>query len=138
MEGFKHKTPIQIRFKDIDAFRHVNNANHFTYLEIARTHYFNEILGKEIDWVDKGLILAKATVDYKHPILLTDKIHTYTKCSRMGNKSFDLSYLITKAENGKEIIASEAHTILVAYNYKKAISILIPEAWRKKINEYEK
>lgn len=48
MQGFKHKTPIQIRFKDIDAFRHVNNANHFTYLEIARTHILMKYWEKKL------------------------------------------------------------------------------------------
>ena len=27
---YRHKTPIQIRFKDIDKLGHVNNANHIT------------------------------------------------------------------------------------------------------------
>ena len=45
MEGFKHKTSIQLRFKDVDMMGHVNNANHFTYLELARVKYFNEVAG---------------------------------------------------------------------------------------------
>ena len=31
---FRHRTSIQIRFKDIDSMGHVNNANHFTYLGV--------------------------------------------------------------------------------------------------------
>ena len=89
MEGFKHKTPIQIRFKDVDSFQHVNNANHFTYIEIARVHYFDE---QDMKWSKQGVILASAKIDYKLPILLREKVFVYTKCSRMGNKSFDLSY----------------------------------------------
>src|ERR1051326_6608227 len=108
MEGFKHKTPIQIRFKDIDLLGHVNNANHLTYIEFARVKYFDAVAGEEINWNENGIILAKASVDYKLPILLKDKVFVYTKCSRIGNKSFDLSYLIVKEEKGKEIILAEA------------------------------
>ncbi|MBI3500933.1 MAG: acyl-CoA thioesterase [Bacteroidetes bacterium] len=138
MNNYKHKTPIQIRFKDVDAFKHVNNANHFTYLESARVKYFDDVAGEEMNWSKQGIILAKAVVDYKLPILFKDKIFVYTKCSRIGNKSFDLSYLIIKEENRKEIILAEASTVLVCYDYEKGASIPMPEEWKKKINAFEK
>ena len=138
MEGYNHKTPIQIRFKDIDAFRHVNNANHFTYLELARVKYFDDVAGKNMEWSKQGVILASAKVDYKLPILLKDIVFVYTKCSRMGNKSFDLSYSIVKEENGKEIVVADASTVLVCYDYEKATTIPLPEEWKKKILDFEK
>jgi len=138
MKGFKHKTPIQIRFKDVDALGHVNNANHFTYIESARVKYFDDVAGQNMEWSKKGVILANAKVDYKLPILFKDKIFVYTKCSRMGNKSFDLSYSIIKEENGKEIIVAEVSTVLVCYDYEKGGSIPMPAEWKKKIEEFEK
>ena len=47
---FKHKTDIQIRFKDIDQLGHVNNANHLTYFETSRVKYFNDIFAAETKW----------------------------------------------------------------------------------------
>lgn len=138
MEGFKHKTPIQIRFKDVDLFKHVNNANHFTYLETARVKYFDDVVGEEMNWSKQGIILAKAVVDYKLPILFKDKIFIYTKCSRIGNKSFDLTYLIVKEEKGKEIVLADATTVLVCYDYEKEKSISMPDDWRKKLLAFEK
>ena len=138
MEGFKHKTPIQIRFKDVDAFQHVNNANHFTYIEMARVHYFDDVAGQDMKWSKKGVILANAKIDYKLPILLRDKVFVYTKCSRMGNKSFDLSYFIIKEENKKEIILAEASTVLVCYDYEKSVSISMPADWKKRIEDFER
>src|ERR1035437_3743603 len=96
MEGFKHKTLFQIRFKDVDMMGQVNNANHFTYLEIARAKYFDDVVAEEVNWSKEGIILAKSTCDYKMPILFKDKVYVYTKCSRIGNKSFELSYVIVK------------------------------------------
>ena len=46
----KHRTPIQIRFKDVDALGHVNNANHLSYFEYARIRFFDDLIGTEIDW----------------------------------------------------------------------------------------
>ena len=36
---------IQIRFADIDAMGHVNNAVYLSYFEFTRVHYFSELLG---------------------------------------------------------------------------------------------
>ena len=147
MHTFKHKTLIQIRFKDVDMMGHVNNANHFTYLEYARVKYFNDVAGEEVNWTKQGIILAKAVLDYKIPILFNDTIYVYTKCSRIGNKSFDLEYKIIKSptsspkEGGAatmEAVLAEASTVLVCYDYEKGQSILMPEEWKRKIKVFEK
>src|SRR5437868_6045177 len=101
MNGFKHKTPVQIRFKDIDALNHVNNANHVTYFELARVKYFDDVVGEPVNWSEQGIILAKITVDYKMPVYFKDEITVYTKCIRLGTKSFDLEYALVKNEAGK-------------------------------------
>lgn len=137
MDNYKHKIPIQIRFKDIDLLGHVNNANHFTYLEYARVKYFDDVAGTEINWNEHGLILAKAVIDYKLPILLKDKVFVYTKCSRIGNKSFDLSYCIIKEEKGNEIILAEGSTVLVCYDYRTGKSIPVPQEWKEKLERFE-
>ena len=117
---------------------HVNNANHFTYLELARVKYFNEVAGEDVNWTKQGIILAKTMIEYKLPILFSDKIFVCTKCSRIGNKSFDLIYTIVKEENGKEILLADASTVLVCYDYEKRQSIVMPDEWKKKIQEFEK
>ena len=123
------ETPIQIRFVDIDQLGHVNNAVYLTYLEVSRLPYFNSIVGK-IDWLRRGIILAKAEVDYRTPILFNDQIKVKTWCSRIGSKSFDLSYSIIKTENGNEIEVATAKTIMVCFNFETQSSFTLPEEWR--------
>ena len=41
---FKHKIKMNIRFSDLDAMGHVNNAKYLTYLEEARIDYLNNII----------------------------------------------------------------------------------------------
>lgn len=134
---FKHKTPIQIRFKDIDKLGHVNNANHVTYFELARVDYFNAFAGDtiKIDWENEGVILAKIEMEYKQPILLDDKIFVYTWVSKMGTKSFDMSCSIVKEVNGIEHELAKGLAIIVCFNYKTNQTILIPEVWRAKMIE---
>jgi acyl-CoA thioester hydrolase len=135
MNPYKHKTPIQIRFKDIDKLGHVNNANHVTYFELARVDYFDALAtdGIKIDWVNEGVILAKIEMEYKQPILLEDKVFVYTWVSKMGTKSFDMSCSIVKLENEVEVELAKGLAIIVCFNYKTNQTILIPEKWKTKM-----
>ncbi len=135
MEPFKRKTPIQIRFKDIDKLGHVNNANHITYFELARMDYFDAIADEQvkIDWVNEGVILAKMEMEYKQPILLEDKIFVYTWVSRIGSKSFDMACSIVRDVNGTETEMAKGLAIIVCFNYTTNQSIAIPEMWKKKM-----
>ncbi|CAN5317197.1 thioesterase family protein [soil metagenome] len=130
-----HKSPIQLRFKDIDALGHVNNANHLTYFETARIQYFNDLIGSEIDWEKEGMILARITVDYKQPIYLKDKIFVYTGLLKTGTTSFELEYKIVREENdGTETIMSIGTSVIVCYDYVQKKPIKIPESWLKKMS----
>lgn len=87
--------PIQVRFRDLDALGHVNNAVYLTYLEVARAAYFSRL---EPDWVGKGhFILARAEVDFLRPILLQDPVEVGVQVVRLGRSSFDMEYLVLAA-----------------------------------------
>lgn len=134
----KHKTSIQIRFKDIDKLGHVNNANHFTYFELARIQYFNDVVGRNIDWDKDGMILANAKIDYKLPIYLQDQVFVYTYCTNIGTKSFELSYDIVRiARNGTEEVLATGSTVLVCFDYSKNQTVPVPEDWKQKMKTYE-
>jgi len=134
MNPHKYKTPIQIRFKDVDRLGHVNNANHITYFELARVEYFNSLMGDiKIDWDSESLILAKMEMEYKLPILLEDKVFVYTWVSRIGSKSFDMSCSIVKLINGQEVEAAKGLAVIVCFNYKTNQTILIPESWKERM-----
>ena len=110
---FKHKTNIQIRFKDIDQLGHVNNANHLTYFETSRVKYFNDIFAAETNWKETGLILAHTEISYKKPIFLEDEISCYTKISKIGNKSFDIENIIVKKEKQVLTVCAYGKSVLV-------------------------
>ncbi len=137
MEGFRHSCEVQVRFKDVDALGHVNNANHLSYAEFARITYFNEVVGKNINWDKNGIILASAKVDYKKPIRFGDALIVFTRCFRLGNKSFDLEYTICRKEGSAFIELARVITTMVCYDYVNARSVQMDEAWRNKIRSFE-
>ena len=132
---FHYKTPIAIRFADIDAFGHVNNAVYLTYFEIARSSYWNEVV--QWDWEQMGIIIGRAEINYIKPITLNDKVHAYVRTARIGKSSFDLDYLLVKVCNGEEIICTTGSTACVSFDYRLNISASIPEAHRQKMQEFE-
>lgn len=132
----KHYTPLQIRFKDIDALGHVNNANHLSYFEYARIQYFDDLIGGEIDWETEGMILAHQSVSYKKPIYLKDKIQIATWFVKSGTTSFEVAYEIVRTEkDGTETICATGSSVLVCYNYKTQSPVPIPQRWLDKMAE---
>ena len=135
--NFKHKSKIQIRFKDLDSMGHVNNANHFTYFELARMQYFDEVVAETINWEEQGIILAHMEIDYKKPILLHDQILVYSRVSRLGSKSFEFEYCIVVEKEGSLDVVANGKSVQVCFNYLTNQTISVPESWREKVIGYE-
>lgn len=135
-DGFRFSVPIQIRYGDIDRLNHVNNARFLTYIEQARVSYFREVIAWDGGHAREGLIVARITMDYKLPLFMADEsVVVWTRCSRIGTKSFDIETLIVRAKDGA--VAGVGTTVLVAYDYETNASIPVPESWRQKIRDYE-
>ncbi len=138
MHPFKHKTPIQLRFKDGDIMGHVNNANHLTYIELARIKYFEEVAGSDSNWSKQhGIILAHISIDYKAPLFIHDRVFVYTRCSKLGKKSIELSWVIAREKSSDEEIIAEGIAVLVCYDYVENKSVEVPELQKKKIIQFE-
>jgi acyl-CoA thioester hydrolase len=133
-----HTSTIQVRFADIDKLGHVNNAKYLTYFEIARMQFFEDEFKNitDLDWKTKGLILAKTEVEFLSPILLEDLVEIETYCTKIGNKSFELTYRVFKKKNNERILAAKGSSILVAYNYIDQKSIPLEESWKNELKRF--
>jgi acyl-CoA thioester hydrolase len=138
MHPFKHKTPIQLRFKDGDVMGHVNNANHLTYIELARIKYFEDVVGSDINWSrQQGIILAHISIDYKAPLFLRDNVFVHTRCSKLGKKSIELSWVIVREKKDTEEIIAQGIAVLVCYDYTENKPTEVPELQKQKIRQFE-
>jgi acyl-CoA thioester hydrolase len=136
MSEYRFFHPIEVRYADIDAQRHVNNARYFIYMEQARGKYIQHLrLWDGEDFEGIGFILAEQSCSYKEPIAYTQRIHVGVRTTRIGNKSFEVAYSIR--ELGTENEMAVGRTVLVAYNYELEQSIPIPDRWRQTIVEFE-
>lgn len=117
-----HDIEIEVRFSDIDAYGHVNNAVFFTYLETARTRLFLE---KFIEFGDDGLLflVAKAECEYRKPIDLADRVIVSMHIARIGNSSFDIDY---RLHDNNGTTYAEANTVMVCYDRKQNRPVSVP------------
>ena len=132
---FHYKTAIPIRFADIDAFGHVNNAVYLTYFEIARSHYWDEVINW--NWDSMGIIIGRAEINYIKPITLNDRVHAYVRTARIGKSSFDLDYALVKMSHGEETLCTTGSTSCITFDYRLNASAPIPKAHRLKMLEFE-
>ena len=136
-KSFKHKIKISVRFSDLDALRHVNNAAYLSYLEEARIAYFTDVLDTPKNSLNIGAIIARIEIDYIRPIVLGDEVEILTRVSKIGNKSTDVEHLILIKHEDNSVHAAAAVTKLVSYDYKKLQSVVISDEIKDKIRAYE-
>jgi acyl-CoA thioester hydrolase len=133
---FRFFHPVEIRYRDVDAQRHVNSAVYFTYLEQARAKYLEELKLWKGDNFDRiGIILAEQSCSYHEPIYYGQPLEVGVRAAQLGNKSLQFKYILRHPTSGS--IFAQASTTLVAYSYEEAISVPIPVEWRQKIEAFE-
>jgi len=105
-----HEKRIEIRWRDMDAFRHVNNAVYATYLEECRDEWAERTLGDDGDlW---GFVLARVAIDFRRELTQEDDAIVVTcRAVRVGNSSVTLREEI-RTETGR--LSAESEAVLVA------------------------
>jgi len=131
-DDFRHRTRIEVRFRDIDSFGHVNNAVIASYVEQARVRYLRDVVG--VDPIGKmPLILGMLKIDYLAPVFLEDDVEVGSRVDWIGNSSISMSHLL-KAEDRQ---LARSASVLVAYDYEKARPMSVPDAWRQAFAQHE-
>jgi acyl-CoA thioester hydrolase len=137
IEEFKHKTKIKVRFSDLDAMQHVNNATYLSYLEEARIDYFDNLFKRDKGSLDFQAVVGRIEINYIYPIELGDEVEIYSRVSKLGTKSIDVEHIVAICKDNKFINAATALTKLVYYNYKTKTTMVIPDAERAVLVNFE-
>jgi acyl-CoA thioester hydrolase len=130
LKGFRFVHPLEVRFRDLDALGHVNNAVFLTYLESARLAYWLQVTGRR-DLRDMDVILARAEVDYRSPAGYGEHLDVGVRCASIRRSSLVLEQAIVENTSGR--LVAEARKVLVYYDYAAARPLPLPEALRQKL-----
>jgi acyl-CoA thioester hydrolase len=118
-----HEKEIEIRWRDLDAFNHVNHIVFLTYLEEVRDEWLGRVLSDpELVW---GYVIARVEIDYRRELTLEDDV-VVARCTldRLGTRSVTTSESIVTRDGET---AAEAKAVLVARDEKTARSRVISE-----------
>ena len=123
-----YRHAIEPRWRDLDAFGHVNNSNFLTYLEESRIQWFRT-LGRE--WVTASIapLLAAVHINYRMPIEYPSKIVIELFATRIGNSSVTLGHRIVSAD-GKALHA-DGDVVMVWIDRASGKPVPLPEAVRE-------
>ena len=135
LTDYKYKTPVAVRFSDIDAVGHVNNAIYLTYFEEARLAYWRDAINWDLQ--EHGVIVGRSEVNYLKPITLADEIACYVRTTRIGNSSFDVMHVLVKITSNGEEICTTGKTVCISYDYNANKSVSIPAKEREKMIVYD-
>jgi acyl-CoA thioester hydrolase len=113
-----------VRFRDLDAKGHVNNAVYLTYMESARIAFVARASAHELPF-----IIARIEIDFRAPLELGETVEIGVRAARFGTKSFDLEY---ELRAGGRLVA-EAKSVCVGYDYESGETVPIPEVWREQL-----
>ena len=122
-----HEKAVEIRWSDVDAYQHVNNAVYATYLEECRDEWVERALGEVGDSWD--LVLAHVTIDFRRELRLEDE-QVVVSCTlvRIGNSSLTLREEV-RTRDGE--LSAEAEAVLVARDRELGRSRLLTDAERE-------
>lgn len=125
-------TPIQKRFSDVDSFMHVNNIWQQSYFDLAKTEFYQKVLGILGVFDKLRIITASTHTDYIGQVRLTDDIVVTTDVSRLGNKSMTLHQRIMSGDR----CLTESSSVMVAFDFETQQTVALPDAWRQSLAEY--
>ncbi len=132
---FYHRTPVQIRFNDVDVMGHVNNSVYQHYFDYARLQYFERVFGYRLDWHDEVLVLVRIEIDFIKPVYMYDPVKVVTKVYHLGNKSLKMEQRLVGEQD--DDIRCRSRAVLSGFNYQKGESIPLQDEWREQIKNFE-
>ena len=123
-----HSLRLQVRWGDMDALGHVNNAEYLRYFEQSRVEWLGG-LGYRTTGEGAGSILAKATVTFLKPVVYPSEIEVRLFAARVGNTSFVLASDIVNGRDASERF-TEGEFVIVWFDYAGEKAVSVPERLR--------
>ena len=116
------------RWRDLDAFNHVNNSNFLTYLEEARIQWFASL---RKPWVtaESAPLLAAVHINYKAPVPYPSRLVVELFADKVGTTSVTLGHRIVDAASGA--LHADGYVVMVWIDRTSGKAVPLPPAIRE-------
>jgi acyl-CoA thioester hydrolase len=105
-----HEARVRIRWHDMDAYGHVNNAVYLNYLEEARDAFVQQVLGSVTNTWD--FVLARVAIDYRVELTQEDgEVLVSCRLDSIGRASLKTREVVAKLDG---TVSAEARSVVVA------------------------
>ena len=123
------RVPLSVRWRDLDAFNHVNNSKFLSYLEEARLRWMMTLPG---EWIDENVapVVAAANINYRRPIAWPNEIVVELFVERLGNTSLTIGHRILDASNDATLYA-DGNVVMVWIDKQNGQAAPLPDVVRK-------
>jgi acyl-CoA thioester hydrolase len=119
-----HTASISVRWRDLDAFNHVNNSSYLTFLEESRLQWLQQLKGP---WMTEHAmpVMAASQVNYRLPIGWPAQLQVELYCTRMGNSSMTIGHRMVDADD-KNKLYCDGHVVMVWMDPTTGKSVSLP------------
>lgn len=122
------RVPVSVRWRDMDAMGHVNNAKYISYLEEARVRWMREVPGVTLG--DRiAPVVAATHVNYRAPIVWPNDIVVELFVERLGTSSVTIGHRIVDQKD-ERILYSDGNVVVVWMDTRTGRSAPLPDAIR--------
>ncbi|MFC3384598.1 acyl-CoA thioesterase [Couchioplanes azureus] len=102
-----------VRWSDMDAYGHVNNARFLTLYEEARVAmFFVGARAQGLTSFEDGIVISRHEIDYLRPVDYGDSVRIELWVSELRVAAFTVSYELFDGD----VLASRARSVCVPYN----------------------
>jgi acyl-CoA thioester hydrolase len=120
---------IEIRWRDLDGFGHVNNSTYLTYLEEARDQHLTDVLGDAVH----RTVIRRIEIDFVSGLTQEDDyVDVDVRLTGVGTSSVTLEERIVSVIDGR--VAATAKTVMVHTDDSRTASAPWPHASRDAID----
>ena len=131
MERFVHDVPV--RWSDMDAYGHVNNARFLTLYEEARVAmFFVGARERGLGSFEEGIVIARHEIDYLRPVDYGHPVRIEMWISDLRASRFTVAYELFD----EGVLASRARSVCVPYNLAEGFPRRLTEAERDFLKPY--
>jgi acyl-CoA thioester hydrolase len=124
---------VALRWSDMDAYGHVNNARFLTLYEEARVAmFFVGARAYGLGSFEEGIVIARHEVDYLKPVDYRDPVRVEIWISQMRAASFTVAYEMYD----RDVLVSRARSVCVPYNLERGFPRRLSEAERDFLKPY--
>jgi len=137
--SFSVETQVHVRFADVDAMGHVNNAHYFTFFEQARVAYFKNFPDLDFSALShvkgKSVILAEIRCVFRSPAIMDEMLLVRVRTRELRRSSFTMDYEIVESKTQRLVATGESAQVY--YDYAANKSVEIPDSLRSNFENLE-